>query len=157
MQHAILFGEHELTIDEKNRLLIPAEIRKSLDADRDGLAFFVVIGGNRKPWLYPEKYYEQLVAKVQQEITPDEDVLSFDQFHFAMASRAEPDKQGRILLSEKLLRRTGTGKDVTLIGARDHLELWSRADWEKRFEELMNRQNEVAQRARQAAHGRSQL
>ena len=62
MLHAVLYGEHELTIDDKNRLLVPAEIRKSLSPERDGEAFFLVIGRNRKPWLYPERYYEHLVS-----------------------------------------------------------------------------------------------
>jgi MraZ protein len=136
VQHAILYGEHELTIDDKNRMLVPAEIRKSLDAERDGEAFFVVIGRNRKPWMYAERYYEHLVSQRQQELTPDEDSLAFDQYHFAMASRVEWDKQGRILLPDKTLKRTGTTKEVTVIGARDHLELWNRADWDARFEEL---------------------
>jgi MraZ protein len=136
VQHAILYGEHELTIDDKNRMLVPAEIRKSLDAERDGEAFFVVIGRNRKPWMYAERYYEHLVSQRQQELTPDEDSLAFDQYHFAMASRVEWDKQGRILLPDKTLKRTGTTKEVTVIGARDHLELWNRADWDARFEDL---------------------
>jgi MraZ protein len=150
VQHAILYGEHELTIDGKNRLLIPAEIRKSLDPQRDGESFFLVIGRNRKPWLYAEKYYQHLVSLGQQELTPDEDVLAFDQYHFAMVAQVSWDKQGRLLLPDKTLKRTGTAREVTLIGARDHLELWNRSEWENRFEELMQRSNEVTQRARQA-------
>ena len=150
VQHAILFGEHELTIDDKNRLLVPAELRKALDPARDGDAFFLVVGINRKPWFYPEKIYQNIVEQAQQDITPDEDLLAFDQMNFAMAARVEWDKQGRIVLPEKLLRRTGTGKEVTLIGARNHLELWNRQQWEERFETLLDRSNEVAQRARQA-------
>ncbi len=136
MNHAILYGEHELSIDEKNRMLIPVEVRKSLKPDRDGAAFFVVIGRNRKPWLYAEKYYEHLVSQRQQQLTPDEDALAFDQYHFAMVSLREIDAQGRILLPDKTLKRTGTNKEVTLIGARDHLEIWNREDWESRFQEL---------------------
>jgi MraZ protein len=139
MQHAILYGEHELTIDEKNRMLVPAEIRKSLSPQRDGEAFFIVIGKNRKPWLYPEKYYEQLASQGQQALTPSDDALAFDQYHFARASKIEWDKQGRVLLPDKTLKRTGTGREITLIGARDHLELWNRADWERRFDELTTR------------------
>jgi len=154
--HAVLYGEHELTIDDKNRLLVPAEIRKSLSPERDGEAVFLVIGRNRKPWLYPERYYEHLVSLGQQELMPDEDVLAFDQFHFAMASRVEWDKQGRILLADKTLKRAGVGKDVTLIGARDHLELWNRAEWENRFEELMSKSAEVTLRAKQARQQQQQ-
>jgi MraZ protein len=146
----ILYGEYELTIDDKNRLLIPSEVRRALDGQRDGEAFFLVVGVNRRPWLYPEKGYEALVARAQQELTPAEDLLAFDQMNFAMASRLEWDKQGRVLMPEKTLRRTNVGKDVTLIGVRDHLELWNRGDWEPHFEQLLARGAEVALKAKQA-------
>ena len=41
-----------------------------------------------------------------------------------------------------------TGKDVTLVGVRDHLELWNRADWEVRRGELENRSPEITARAK---------
>jgi MraZ protein len=151
VQHAILYGEHELMLDEKNRLLVPSEIRKSLVPERDGEAFFLVVGQNRKPWLYTEKYYEHLVSSGEQQLMPNENVLAFNQYFFAMASRAECDKAGRILIPEKTLQRTGTKREVTLIGARDHLEIWNRTDWEHRFEELFSRSEAVIARAQLAA------
>ena len=150
MQHAILTGEYELTIDEKNRLLIPSEIRKSLTPDRDGNAFFLIVGVNRKPWLYPEKYYEALVSQAEEDILPDTDTLAFDQMYFAMASRVEWDKQGRILIPDKTLRRTGTERNVTMIGVRNHLEIWNRGEWEGQFDSNIEQMNELARRARQA-------
>ena len=137
-------------LDEKNRLLVPSDIRKSLVPERDGEAFFLVVGQNRKPWIYTEKYYENLVSSGEQRLMPNEDVLAFNQYFFAMASRAECDKAGRILIPEKTLQRTGTKREVTLIGARDHLEVWNRADWEQRFEELFNRSEAVIARAQLA-------
>ena len=137
MRPLILYGEHDLTIDDKNRLLVPADVRKLMNSERDGDAFFLVIGVNRKPWLYPEKYYETMVGQVPSDITPDKDLLSRDQLLFGMASRLEWDKQGRVLVPDKTLKRTGLGRDVTLIGVRDHLELWNRTDWEQRREELI--------------------
>ena len=137
----VLYGEYELTVDDKNRLLIPSEVRRLIDSERDGDVFFLVIGVNRKAWLYPERSYETMVSLVPNEITPGDDGLSRDQLLFAMASRLEWDKQGRVLVPEKTLRRTGLSRDVTLIGVRDHLELWNRAEWDQRREQL------IAQRA----------
>ena len=57
--------------------------------------------------------------------------------NFAMASKVDPDKQGRLTLPEKLLRRTRIEREITLIGVRDHLELWNRSEWEARFLENM--------------------
>jgi MraZ protein len=65
-----------------------------------------------------------------------------------MAGRIEWDKQGRVLFPDKFLKRSGVGKDVTLLGVRDHLELWSRTDWEAEREALAARQAEVALKRR---------
>ena len=149
MRHPLLFGEYELTIDDKNRLLVPAEIRRSIPPEF-GEAFFVVVGTNRVPWMYPEKYYEDLVTQVPADVTPAEDLLAFDQLHFAMTSKLPWDKQGRILIPDKTLKRASIGKEVTLIGARNHLELWNRTDWEVRREELEKRSPEIEARAKAA-------
>ena len=150
MRHLLLIGEYELSIDEKNRLLIPSEIRKSMDPNRDGDAFFLVLGLNRKPWLYPELLYEQMVFQERPEITPGEEQLAFDHVNFALASKLPMDSQGRLLIPEKTLRRSDLQKEVTLIGARDHLEIWNRTDWESWREELVKRSAEIAIRAKKA-------
>jgi MraZ protein len=158
LRHLLLIGEHDLTIDEKNRLLIPSEIRKSMNADRDGTALFLVLGLNRKPWLYPERYYEELVYQAQPEITPGEEELDFAHANFALASKLEWDSQGRLLIPEKTLRRTELSREVTLIGSGDHLEIWNRTDWESRREQILARHAEIAiraKKARQAPNGGS--
>jgi MraZ protein len=150
LRHLLLIGEHELTIDEKNRLPVPSEIRKSINSERDGDAFFLVLGLNRKPWLYPERYYEQLVFQAQPDITPGEEQLDFAHANFALASRLEWDSQGRLLIPAKTLRRTELNREVTLIGAGDHLEIWNRSDWDARREQIFARHAEIAIRAKQA-------
>ena len=150
MRHLVLYGEYELTIDDKNRMLVPSEIRRQIDPDRDGEAFFLVMGIDGRPWLYPERYYEQLVSRDPGELTPSDDVLAYDRMNLGMTSRIEWDKQGRILFPDKYLKRSGIGKEVTLIGVRDHLELWARSDWEAEREKLATRRAEIAVKARQA-------
>ncbi|HEX8522966.1 MAG TPA: hypothetical protein VF669_11965 [Tepidisphaeraceae bacterium] len=151
MRHLLLYGEYELNVDEKNRLLIPSEVRRQIDPERDGEAFFLIVGVNRVPWIYPERYYEELVSRRPAELTPAEDILAFDQLNFALASRLEPDKQGRVLIPEKTLRRSQVSKEVTLIGVRDHLELWNRTEWENRRQALEQRSSEIALLAKRAS------
>ena len=150
MRHLVLYGEYELTVDDKNRMLVPSEIRKQIDPQRDGEAFFLVMGVDGRPWLYPERYYEQLVSRDPGELTPTQDVLDYDRMNLGMASRLEWDKQGRVLFPDKVLKRSGIGKEVTLVGNRDHLELWDRSQWEAERERLSARREEIALRIRQA-------
>jgi MraZ protein len=151
----LLIGEHDLVIDDKNRLLIPSDIRKSMNPERDGDAFFLVLGLNRKPWLYPDVYYRELVNQMQSDITPGEEQLDFAHANFALANRLEWDSQGRLLIPDKTIRRTELSREVTLIGAGDHLEIWSRTDWETRREAILARHPEIAIRAKQARQSAS--
>lgn len=149
MLHPVLYGEYELTIDDKSRLLIPSDVRKAIVPEQHGVAFFLVRGINKMPWFYNERYYEQLVARAPQEMTPAFDRLAFDQLNFARASKVEPDKQGRIVMPEKLLRRSEIKREVTLIGVRDHLELWNREAWDAHCEQLEAREAEITTAARE--------
>ena len=149
MRHLVLSGNFELTVDDKNRILVPSEVRKKLDPERDGEAFFLVTGRDGRLWLYPERYYEQLVSREPTELTPSEDTIAFDRMMLGLASRVEWDKQGRVLLPDRELKRAGIGKDVTLVGARDHLELWNRADWNTEREQLEARRADVIEKIRQ--------
>ena len=149
MRHPVLYGEYELLIDDKSRLLIPSEVRRAIVPDVHGDAFFLMPGINKMPWLYVERYYEELVARVPQEMTPAMDMLAFDQLHFARASRVEPDKQGRIVMPEKVLRRANIKREVTLIGVRDHLEVWNRDEWDAHRDQLEQRNAEIVAAARE--------
>lgn len=150
MKQGLLYGSHELTLDQKNRLLIPSEIRKQLSPDGESEKLFLIVGVNRKIWAYAELAYQALCDKQISELSPDEDKLMFDQMNFASASRVEWDKQGRILIPDRTLKRTGTDKEVTLIGARDHLEVWNRSDWDAWETQLDQQRAEIAKKARLA-------
>lgn len=156
MKYPIFHGAHELTIDDKNRLLVPASVRRVIPQEC-GEAFFVVDGVNHVPWLYPERVYEEMVRETPTDMLPDEDQLAFDQYHYGLADRVPWDKQGRILLQDSMLKESGIGKDVTLVGTRDHLELWNRADWTARRSELVRTRPEIIARARKARREMQQL
>lgn len=124
-------GAYDLTIDGKSRLSIPYAIRSKMNCDVDGRSYYVV-PGRRKGTLaiFPEKHYE----RVRGFVPPDERLSdlghAWRQFEFSQSALLDPDNQGRILIPERMLKRAGIGREVTLIGVQDHLELWNRADFE---------------------------
>jgi MraZ protein len=148
VKYALLTGEFEVSLDDRNRMLIPVDIRQSIEPDRDGKAFYVTIGQNRKPWLYLQNHFESLVEQDTPVLLPATTSLEFDQLHFSSTHLVPWDKLGRLLLPDKLLKRTGTERIATLIGARDHLEVWNRADWNARARDLEERRGEIALQAR---------
>lgn len=132
-----LAGTHELTIDSKNRMSVPFAIRRKLSEERDGHAFYVVPGRRKGTLaLYAEKYYERLRAELPGDDALTDDAYAYRQFEYSQSALLDPDGQGRVLIPERLLKRANLGKEVVLIAVRDHLELWSRSDFEE-FESRM--------------------
>jgi MraZ protein len=146
----LFYGRYKLTIDEKNRLLVPASVRRTLDPDRDGSALFMVVGQNEKLWFYPDKYYQRIALQYRSGLFVNEDLLDFKLLHFGMSERLEWDRQGRMVIPDDALQSAGLSRDVTLVGADDHLELWDRQDWDASVPELSKRRREILLKAEQA-------
>jgi len=142
----MLTGEYEHTLDSKNRLFISNKLRSQIDVEEHGSSFYLVMGANGILCLYPEKYFQQIaLAGAPGMAAPDEAVV-FERLSFALASKVELDRQGRLLLGEKLRKRARLDNSLTLVGVRDHIELWNSGDWEKYLEEnLPQFQNQIMQ------------
>lgn len=128
----MFLGSHDLTIDAKNRLSIPYGVRDRLNAERDGKSF-VVLPGSRANTLmvYPDKAFERARSTGRPlEMAPPE-LYEWRLFELSQSAVLEPDSQGRVTIPERLLKRAGLGREVTLLGVADHLELWDRAAYEK--------------------------
>ncbi len=136
MKTGVLHGEYELTLDEKNRLLIPADIRRRLNPT-DGTSFFIKLGTNGVPWIYSSARWNEIASEGESGMDLGGDQLDHIHFHYAMTYEVEWDKQGRAVIPERILRKTGIGKEVMLVGSKDHLELWNRAAWEEHTDALL--------------------
>ena len=150
-------GNYELTVDDKGRLLIPANVRKALDETRDGTSFVLITGSNDRLWLYPEHYYRRYVAPTTTDPVPDADMLDYMLTLFGQADTLTPDKAGRVVLPESSVDREALGKEVVLIGVQNHLQLWPRADWKAYLAEKNKQGPQLASRfkaARAAAANR---
>ena len=124
-------GMYELTIDAKNRLSIPHAVRSKMNCDTDGRAFYIAPGQKRGTLaIYPERYFEQTRAQFPADEQLSQEAYEWRQFEYSQAALLDPDSQGRILIPERLLKRAGIGREVTLIGVQDRLEMWSRAEYD---------------------------
>lgn len=141
-----LIGEVDAQLDHKNRLLIPAEFRKEIIDARNEKTLICQIGRKRVPWLYPENYFRELIAKRQMSLLPGDDEEAFNELNFGMIFRMAWDAQGRVVLPPKLVERTNLGKSLTIVGAGDHLVLRNREDWDRRAVTLLDSLDQIADR-----------
>ena len=81
---------------------------------------------------------EELAEKLEADELMDSWEVSGDLF--STACEVVPDKQGRILLPAELRSYAGLEKDVTIIGNRNHAEIWATDVWNARRAAVSNEQ-----------------
>jgi len=145
----LLTGEYQHVIDGKNRVLISNRLRGQIDVDEHGSNFYLVLGVNGILCLYPEKYFEQIVMAVAPKTTAPDEAVAFERISFALTSKVELDNQGRLLLNERLRKRAGLKDRITLVGVRDHIELWNDENWEQYLADHMAQYQKQMSQARQ--------
>lgn len=146
--------KYERSIDPKQRLPIPADIREGLDPEADGEAFYIIEGPNGALWLWPERTFQRLAGDIEPSLAPSWELMDFDEITFPEARRLKFDSAGRIRIPQEMLDRAGIGTKVVILGMRNHLELRDPEDWERRRQEKAARRAEIVQRARPAVRDR---
>jgi len=145
----LLTGEYQHVVDNKSRVLISNKLRNQIDVEEHGSNFYLVLGANGILCLYPERYFEQISLAVAPGTAAPDEAVAFERMSFALASKVELDGQGRLLLNEKLRARAGLKDNITLIGVRDHIELWNSESWEQYVSDNMTQYQKQMSQARQ--------
>lgn len=145
----LLTGEYQHVVDEKSRVLISNKLRNQIDSEEHGSNFYLVLGVNGILCMYPERYFERLVLSVAPNTTAPDEAVAFERMSFALASKIELDSQGRLLLNENLRKRAGLKDRITLVGVRDHVELWNSENWEQYLADNMAQYQKQMSQARQ--------
>ncbi len=145
----LLTGEYRHVIDGKGRVLVSNKLRNQVDADEHGSNFYLVLGANGILCLYPERYFERIILAMAPETSAPDETVVFERMSFALASKIELDGQGRLLLNERLRKRAGLKNNITLVGVRDHIELWNNESWEQYLSDHMGQYQKQMSQARQ--------
>jgi len=138
----MLLGEHEHTIDDKNRLTLPARFRHHF---AEGIV--VTRGMDGCLFAYTRDDWNRLVETRLATLDPlSQEGRRMHRFFFSGAAEAELDKQGRLMLPSALIEHAKLGRDVVVAGVNDHLEIWDRAAWRKELAEVEGSAEHVAER-----------
>jgi MraZ protein len=124
----MFLGEYTHTLDAKGRLTIPSKYRNELAAG-------MVLTRNpvdRCLLLFPQVEWDRLADKVSALPLTDPRSAAFRRAFFSAAEDAEPDGQGRILLSSRLRSHAQIQGDVVVAGMNKFIELWAPALWEEK-------------------------
>lgn len=126
----MLIGEYSYSIDVKGRLNFPAKLREEM-GDR-----FIIAKGLGTNCLFAYSLEEWQIVEQKMKNLPISKAANLQRFFFASACEVEPDKQGRIVIPANLREYGELSKDVVIIGASTHCELWSKENWDAVCSEL---------------------
>src|SRR3982750_1376501 len=138
----MLLGEHEHTLDDKNRLTLPARFRQDF---ADGIV--VTRGMDGCLFAYTRADWDALVERRLAALDPlSKEGRRIQRFFFSGAAETELDKQGRVGIPAALLEHAKLGREVVVAGVLDHLEIWDRAAWRSELAEVEGSAEDVAER-----------
>ena len=115
-------GEFFHSLDEKGRVNFPAKLREEL-----GEQFVITKGLDGCLSAYSMEKWEH-ISKIVDGL-PQAKARNLKRFMFSSATVVNPDKQGRVLVPQTLRGYANIAKDVAVIGASDHVEIWDREAW----------------------------
>jgi MraZ protein len=121
----MFLGRFDHVLDEKGRLAIPARFR----ADLQG-GMVLTRGNDRCLNLFPEARWAEIAARLDALPMGDPNARNLRRAAFAAAEPVELDKQGRIVVSERLRQYAGISGNVAVVGMNSYLELWDQTAWD---------------------------
>ena len=121
----MFMGEYNHTIDTKGRMIIPAKIREQL-----GDLCIVTTGLDNCLALYTEEAWKKISTAFHSQYSTKASVRALKRFVFGSAAELEYDKQGRVLIPVPLREYASLDKQAVIVGAGDHVEIWSREKYD---------------------------
>ncbi len=129
----MFLGEYHHSLDNKDRLIIPARYRELLV---DGA--FLVRGFDSNLMVMSTKAFEAISQRLSHMSMTDPLTRALHRLIFGSATRLELDRAGRILIPDYLCKKIGLSPDreAILVGQGDYFEIWSAEEWARQQQAL---------------------
>ncbi|MEI8328338.1 MAG: division/cell wall cluster transcriptional repressor MraZ [Candidatus Taylorbacteria bacterium] len=143
----MIIGEFRHTIDDKNRLSLPAKFRKEM-----GKTVVITPGLDSCLFIFTMKEWEKISGRLS---AGDSSMLQadnrgFNRYLLGGAVEVEVDAVGRMLLPEYIRKRAKLQAKVVFIGVGDRAELWDESVWDTYRAEVESRADTLAEKLGQA-------
>lgn len=136
----MFMGEHQHTIDEKGRLIMPVRFREGL-----GESFVVTKGLDNCLWAYAAAEWSALEAKMKALPFTQANARAFVRFFFSGANECLLDRQGRVLIPNNLREYARLARDVVVIGVSSRVEIWAREEWDRYLQQAESSYEQLAE------------
>lgn len=128
VNNSVFLGEYSHSLDSKGRLTIPAKFREQL-------ATGLIVTRNpldRCLLVMPEAKWSEVAEKISALPLADPRSALLRRAIFSAAEDYQPDKQGRILISQRLRDYAQIQGEIVVAGVHTFVELWNPDLWRER-------------------------
>ena len=134
-------GTHQNRLDAKGRISIPAPFRAGLQADAGQGPSLVLRPSHKHRCVegWPAAVFQQLAAPLESLDVFSEEHDDLAATLYADAFPIDPDREGRIVLPEALVRHAGLAESAVFMGLGRTFQIWEPAAAEQRREEARQR------------------
>ncbi len=140
----MFIGEFTVKLTENNRVVLPVDFREKLE---DAAQLFLSSNQKYRLEIFDSKNLEQLQGHLAEISMLHSEIRRFEQIFYSQLTQITPDSQGRFILSKEQQDNIQLkGKDLKIIGVRDHIEIWDAVRWEaykisniKQFDSITDR------------------
>ncbi len=136
----MFLGEFQHTIDDKNRLTLPAKFRESF---ADGL--IMTKGFENCLFVFSKAEWPRIEDKIRSLALLKKDARKLSRFFFGGANEDVPDKNGRVVVPGHLKAFAELDKEIVIVGVSNRLEIWSKANWQRYVAEAGESYEETAE------------
>ena len=127
----IFTGIKDYSVDEKGRVVLPPKYRDALEGD---LMIFKDIR-DKCINIYPYDEYEKYIKTLYDEDIMDSDTRLLLDRVIGRAEVVQMDKQGRIMIPQKMRDAVGINKDVIVKGSMTKFEIWTQEEYSSTFDD----------------------
>jgi MraZ protein len=124
----LFLGEYEHALDDRGRITLPRKIRQELAGERD---LILARGFDTCIFGFDKSSWEREAGKHLETPVTDEKARNLRRYMFSGAQKEELDKLGRILLPAQLKDYASITRNVVILGAGDHFEIWDKTKWDE--------------------------
>ena len=116
----MFYGQKELIIDEKGRLVLPSNYRDEFVDQKVFLSF----GFDNCIELYTSEDYLKKTVEINSLSDFNQQARNVKRTFYSNTFETQLDSHGRILIPKVLLTKADINKNVIMVGLFNHLELW---------------------------------
>jgi MraZ protein len=120
----MFLGEFQHTVDDKGRIVLPARFRDEL---ADGCV--LTKGQENCVYVFTLEDWEAEAQRMRALPRTDRRLRLYNRTFFSSSEIQKLDKQGRVTITAPLREYASLGKEVTVIGVADRIEIWNPQQW----------------------------